>query len=216
MEQAHTRLISQLVERIAASDNAPLYLKFADTIKDAVRSAGWKMAIFFPVNASQPTTGVSRITVRKALQLLEDEGVVTRSRVTGRRINNIFEYSLKEARGFTQQVVLRGKKPDTLWVNKRVVKCPEEVARQLAIAVGSDVFMLKRIRYVDEDAVSLEESWVPAHLIHDVDAISVSLYDYFRSQQILPQRIRLGASAPGCRTPNFSRILRWTAPSRCW
>ncbi len=92
-------------------------------------------------------------------------------------------------------MVLRGKKPDTLWVNKRVVKCPEEVARQLAIAVGSDVFMLKRIRYVDEDAVSLEESRVPAHLIHDVDAISVSLYDYFRSQQILPRRTRSRVSA---------------------
>ncbi|MDI5166137.1 UTRA domain-containing protein, partial [Salmonella enterica subsp. enterica serovar Montevideo] len=42
----------------------------------------------------------------------------------------------------------------------------------------SDVFLLKRIRYVDEDAVSIEESWVPAHLIHDVDAIGISLYDY--------------------------------------
>ncbi|MDI5349604.1 UTRA domain-containing protein, partial [Salmonella enterica subsp. enterica serovar Kentucky] len=43
----------------------------------------------------------------------------------------------------------------------------------------SDVFLLKRIRYVDEDAVSIEESWVPAHLIHDVDAIGISLYDYY-------------------------------------
>jgi hypothetical protein len=51
MEQAHTRLISQLVERIAASDNAPLYLKFADTIRMPCAAAGWKMAIFFPVNA---------------------------------------------------------------------------------------------------------------------------------------------------------------------
>ena len=196
MEQAHTRLISQLVERIAASDNAPLYLKFAVTIKDAVRSGWLENGNILPGERDlSQLTGVSRITVRKALQLLEDEGVVTRSRGYGTQINNIFEYSLKEARGFTQQVVLRGKKPDTLWVNKRVVKCPEEVARQLAIAVGSDVFMLKRIRYVDEDAVSLEESWVPAHLIHDVDAISVSLYDYFRSQQILPQRPRSRVSA---------------------
>lgn len=78
-------------------------------------------------------TGVSRITVRKAMQALEEEGVVTRSRGYGTQINNIFEYSLKEARGFSQQVVLRGKKPDTLWVNKRVVKCPEEVAQQLAV-----------------------------------------------------------------------------------
>lgn len=54
-------------------------------------------------------TGVSRITVRKAMQALEEEGVVTRARGYGTQINNIFEYSLKEARGFSQQVVLRGK-----------------------------------------------------------------------------------------------------------
>ena len=85
--------------------------------------------------------------------------------------------------------------PDTLWVNKRVVKCPEEVAQQLAVEAGSDVFLLKRIRYVDEEAVSIEESWVPAHLIHDVDAIGISLYDYFRSQHIYPQRTRSRVSA---------------------
>ncbi len=43
-----------------------------------------------------------RITVRKAMQALEEEGVVTRSRGYGTQINNIFEYSLKEARGFSQ------------------------------------------------------------------------------------------------------------------
>lgn len=150
-------------------------------------------------------TGVSRITVRKAMQALEEEGVVTRSRGYGTQINNIFEYSLKEARGFSQQVVLRGKKPDTLWVNKRVVKCPEERAAACGRS-GSDVFLLKRIRYVDEEAVSIEESWVPAHLIHDADAIGISLYDYFRSQHIYPQRTR-SALAPGCRMPSFSHIF---------
>lgn len=63
------------------------------------------------------------------MQALEEEGVVTRARGYGTQINNIFEYSLKEARGFSQQVVLRGKKPDTLWVNKRVVSCPDEIAQ---------------------------------------------------------------------------------------
>lgn len=99
---------------------------------------------------------MSRITVRKAMQALEEAGVVTRARGYGTQINNIFEYSLKEARGFSQQVVLRGKMPNTLWVNKRVVKCPEEIARHLSLAPDSDVFLLKRIRYVDDDAVSIE------------------------------------------------------------
>ncbi|WP_348234544.1 UTRA domain-containing protein, partial [Salmonella enterica] len=78
-------------------------------------------------------------------------------------------------------VVLRGKKPDTLCVNKRVVSCPDEVEQHLEIPAGSDVFLLKRNRYVDEDAVSIEDYWVPAHLINDVDAIGISLYDYFSS-----------------------------------
>ena len=187
MEQAHTQLIAQLNERILAADNTPLYIKFAETVKNAVRSGVLEHGNILPGERDlSQLTGVSRITVRKAMQALEEEGVVTRSRGYGTQINNIFEYSLKEARGFSQQVVLRGKKPDTLWVNKRVVKCPEEVAQQLAVEAGSDVFLLKRIRYVDEEAVSIEESWVPAHLIHDVDAIGISLYDYFRSQHIYP------------------------------
>lgn len=46
MEQAHTQLIAQLNERILAADNTPLYIKFAETVKNAVRSGCWSMAIF--------------------------------------------------------------------------------------------------------------------------------------------------------------------------
>ena len=196
MEQAHTRLIAQLKERIAAPDNTPLYLKFAETVKNAVRSGVLAHGNILPGERDlSQLAGVSRITVRKAMQALEEAGVVTRARGYGTQINNIFEYSLKEARGFSQQVVLRGKTPNTLWVNKRVVKCPEEIARHLSLAPDSDVFLLKRIRYVDDDAVSIEESRVPVGLIPNPDDIGVSLYDYFRSQNIFPQRTRSRVSA---------------------
>ncbi len=78
-----------------------------------------------------------------------------------------------------------------------------KVAQHLAIPAGSDVFT-KRIRYADEDAVSIEESRCPRIPIHDVDAIGISLYDYFRRQSTFtPQRTR-SASAPGCRMMSFS------------
>lgn len=196
MEQAHHQLVEQLKQRFAAPDNAPLYLKFVETVKNAVRTGLLPQGNILPGERDlSQLTGVSRITVRKAMQALEDEGVVTRSRGYGTQINATFEYSLKEARGFSQQVVLRGKKPNTLWVNKRVVKCPADVAEHLAIPAESEVFLLKRIRYVDEDAVSIEESYVPTGLIADPDEIGVSLYDYFRSQNIIPQRTRSRVSA---------------------
>ncbi len=58
----------------------------------------------------------------------------------------------------------------------------------LKIAENDQVFLLKRVRYIDEQAVSIEESYVPAHLIHDPDEIQLSLYDYFRSQDISPTK----------------------------
>jgi DNA-binding GntR family transcriptional regulator len=104
MEQAHTRLIAQLNERIAAPDNTPLYLKFAETVKNAVRSGVLEHGNILPGERDlSQLTGVSRITVRKAMQALEEEGVVTRARGYGTQINNIFEYSLKEARGFSSR-----------------------------------------------------------------------------------------------------------------
>jgi DNA-binding transcriptional regulator YhcF (GntR family) len=48
MEQAHTLLIAQLNERIAAPDNTPLYLKFAETVKNAVRSGALEHGNILP------------------------------------------------------------------------------------------------------------------------------------------------------------------------
>jgi DNA-binding transcriptional regulator YhcF (GntR family) len=75
MEQAHTQLIAQLNERISAADNTPLYMKFAQTVKNAVRSGILEHGNILPGERDlSQLTGVSRITVRKAMQALEEEG----------------------------------------------------------------------------------------------------------------------------------------------
>lgn len=75
MEQAHTQLIAQLNERILAADNTPLYIKFAETVKNAVRSGVLEHGNILPGERDlSQLTGVSRITVRKAMQALEEEG----------------------------------------------------------------------------------------------------------------------------------------------
>ena len=56
-------------------------------------------------------TAFRALRCAKAMQALEEEGVVTRSRGYGTQINNIFEYSLKEARGFLSRWYCAGKSP---------------------------------------------------------------------------------------------------------
>jgi DNA-binding GntR family transcriptional regulator len=90
---------------------------------------------------------------------------------------------------------------------------PGRGGNQLSVAPESEVFLLKRIRYVDDDAVSIEESWVPVG--PDPDAIGISLYDYFRSQNIFPQRTRSRVSA---RMPDseFQAHIKMDEKYRCW
>ncbi|USD43265.1 GntR family transcriptional regulator [Vibrio sp. SCSIO 43135] len=189
-------LIELIQTRIQNKDKSPLYLKISDSVKLATEQQILKGGDFIPTERElSEVLKVSRITVRKALDVLDKEGVIVRSRGLGTMISETVEYSGKEATGFSQQVVLKGKKPDTLWIKKDVVPCSAEIAKTLNIAENDQVFLLKRVRYIDEQAVSIEESYVPAELIKDPDEIQLSLYDYFRSQDISPTRTQSRVSA---------------------
>jgi DNA-binding transcriptional MocR family regulator len=82
---------------------------------------------------------VSRITVRKAMQALEEEGVVTRARGYGTQINNIFEYSLKEARGFSAGGAARQKAQYAVG-QQTGGEMPGRGGQPAVIAPESDVF----------------------------------------------------------------------------
>ncbi len=192
----HAILFSRLAHTLAEESRTPLYKRFAVAIKDAVRDGTLVNEEILPSERDfSQSLNISRITVRKAMDELEKEGVVFRSRGYGTQICSQFEYSLKEPKGLSQQAVLRGKKPDTVWINKSKIQCSAEIGEKLGLDKGSDVYQLKRIRYVDQQAVSVEESWVPARFIADADEIGISLYDYFNKQQILPVKSQSRVSA---------------------
>ena len=191
-----TTLFSRLTASLAQESRTPLYKRFATAIKEAVRTGVLVHEEILPSERDfSQALSISRITVRKAMDELEKEGVVLRSRGYGTQICSQFEYSLKEPKGLSQQAVLRGKKPDTVWINKSKISCSAEIGEKLGLSKGSEVYLLKRIRYVDQQAVSVEESWVPARYIADADEIGISLYDYFRQQQILPVKSQSRVSA---------------------
>ncbi|PLR25822.1 GntR family transcriptional regulator [Pantoea endophytica] len=195
-----TPLFSRLTSTLADDSRTPLYRRFATAIKDAVRDGLLVHEEILPSERDfSQSLNISRITVRKAMDALEKEGVVLRSRGYGTQICSQFEYSLKEPKGLSQQAVLRGKKPDTVWINKSKIQCDAAIAEKLGLNKGSEVYLLKRIRYVDQQPVSVEESWVPARYITNADEIGISLYDYFHQQQILPVKSQSRVSA---RMPN--------------
>lgn len=196
MTSQHNALFSHLSSVLSAESKTPLYKRFVQVIKDAVRDGLLRHEEVLPSEREfSHSLGISRITVRKAMDALSQEGIVHRSRGYGTQICRALEYSLKEPQGFSQQVVLRGKKPDTEWLQKHRIRCEDDIAKKLQLPPDSEVYLLKRLRYVDQQAVSVETSWVPCDLINDASDIGISLYDYFRRHQIQPVKTQSRVSA---------------------
>src|SRR5689334_19628805 len=104
--------------------------------------------------------GVSRITVRRALELLRDEGMVTSRKGSGwsvavdpvRQVLGTFptvEASLREdGVAFRRQVLEFGYQA-----------APPDIARALRLPEGAEVLRVQRLNFADEHAVDLVTTW---------------------------------------------------------
>lgn len=183
------RVLDKLRQDLAHAGTQPLYLCFSDAIQQAINTGVLADGDFLPSERQfTEELGISRITVRKALAKLEEAGNIGRSRGYGTFIKKNAEaklsYSLADMKGFSREVLLQGRKPDTLWISREKVPADALVASKLAITEKSEVYKLKRIHYIDTQPMSVALSYVVTDAITDVQDIGVSLYDYFHRNNV--------------------------------
>lgn len=121
--------------------------------------------------------GVSRMTARRALTVLESEGLVYRS---GTRGTFVAEPRVQLRLGsFSQEVTRAGRQPgaEVLWAESR--PADPVVAEALGLKVDARVHALHRLRRSDDEPLALETTYYPADLTPGLLAgdLSGSLWD---------------------------------------
>lgn len=108
---------------------------------------------------------VSRTTIRKAIQNLASRGLVEIQRGKGTFVAQPkITQELTELSGFVEDMQALGRNPTARLLDKGVVAASETVARQLAVAVGTRVVRIRRVRLADGVAMSLDETYLPLEL----------------------------------------------------
>jgi GntR family transcriptional regulator len=131
---------------------------------------------------------VSRITVRKALDGLVNEGLLTRRHGAGTFVASRVEKNFSKLSSFTEDMISRGRTPRSEWLKRAEGSVTPEESLVLGLSPGTPVYRFHRIRFADEAPMALEYSTVPAFSLPSADAVGSSLYEALDAAGCRPAR----------------------------
>lgn len=163
-----------------AGGTGPRYVRLRQRLENAVAEG-----ILQPGNSLPPEreiaeiTGLSRVTVRRAIQDLVRKGTVIQRQGSGsfvREPETRLEQSLSQLTSFTEDMHRRGLDTSATWLERGIfVPSPEEI---VALGLGADeqVARIVRLREAGGRPMALERAALPPDVLPDPLAVSESLY----------------------------------------
>jgi len=124
-------------------------------------------------------TDLSRVTVRKAIQALADDGAVVQRHGSGSFVAAGLprvEQSLSQLTSFTEDMSRRGMDTKALWLERGLfLPSPEEVVA-LGLGSGESVSRLARLRMANERPMAIERASLPVDILPNPTLVENSLY----------------------------------------
>lgn len=129
--------------------------------------------------------GVSRDTIRKALSLLVQNGYIQKSKGRGSIVLDInrYDFPISGVVSFKELQTTLGSNVYTKVICLEKVKPDARMKEYLKLEAESKVWMIQRVRYVDDEAVILDTDFVNADIVPNLtmDIVSDSLYAYIEN-----------------------------------
>jgi GntR family transcriptional regulator len=183
----HKRAIAEL--RPSSRDASPLYVQLARRLGDAVRSGRYQAHEALPSERLlSESLGVSRVTARKAIDLLVDRGLIVRRRGSGNYIAPFLEQPLSRLTSFSEELQQRGHTPSSRWLARTVTAASADEQRSLGLSPAARVARLERLRLADGVAMAYEVSVLPHKILPHPESVEGSLYEYLSTIGQLPVR----------------------------
>ncbi|NPC94768.1 GntR family transcriptional regulator [Bacillus sp. WMMC1349] len=174
---------------IKKDSHIPIYYQIETEIKKLVESANLKPGDLIPSEREfAEKYGVSRMTVRQAINNLVNEGILVRQRGKGTFISRPkIEQTLEGLTSFSEDMKSRGMSPGTKMLGFQIMNCDQRMALKLQINEGASVYEVKRIRLADGIPMAYEISYLPVDLIKGLteEIMYASLYDYIENTLLL-------------------------------
>lgn len=184
---------ADLIGGLDEQSRAPLYQQLRRALRDAIEDNRLAAEEALPPERELAEQfGISRITVRKALDSLVGEGMLTRRQGAGTfvaaRGESRVEKHFSKLSSFTEDMISRGRKPESVWLSRASGSVTPEEALTLGLSPGAKVYRFNRIRYADGEPMAVEHSTIAGFCLPSELEVGDSLYQALDRHDARPAR----------------------------
>lgn len=177
-EASNTAALTQVLRALDPGSPQPLYLQLQQSLRAAIEQRILNPDQALPSERQLAVDlAVSRITVRKAIDGLADEGLLERRQGAGNFVCKRIDKNFAKLTSFSEDMRARGRVPSSVWLKKGQGTVMPEEALKLALSPGTLVYRFHRLRYADEAPMVIETATVAASALPSIDAVDHSLYE---------------------------------------
>lgn len=180
---------AQILKPLDPQDSQPLYQQLQRAIREAIELHALSPEDALPAERQIASDlSISRITVRKAIEGLVEEGLLVRRQGSGNFVTARIEKNLAKLTSFSEDMRARGRVPTSEWLKRAEGTVTPKEALTLRLSPGTPVFRLHRLRYADGAPMSLEYTTVVASCLPSIEAVDNSLYEALQQVGCRPVR----------------------------
>lgn len=185
-DQATLEFLAGLV---SLTSGEPLYRQLGRALKAAIDESVLKRGAVIPSERDLSTgLGLSRVTVRKAIDNLVSDGLLDRRQGAKTVVSSRLEKSLATMTSFSEDMRSRGLTPGCVWISREISRPSPTEMMALGIPGHEKVVRLRRLRTADAMPIAIETATLPARFVPDLEAIGASLYEYLTTHGAMPVR----------------------------
>lgn len=191
-------------------DAGPRYLQLRHRINEGVDSGLFKAGSSLPPEREIATiTELSRVTVRKAIQSLAEDGTIVQKQGSGSFVASQtpqFEQSLSRLTSFSEDMSRRGLNSASVWLERGVfMPSPDEVLA-LALSPDASVSRIARLRTADGKPMAIERASLSTKVLPNPLEVETSLYEVLEKVGMRPVRALQKISAINLKEENAALL----------
>jgi DNA-binding GntR family transcriptional regulator len=208
--------------RLDRTSPIPLYFQIAENLKEAIQEGSIAPGERLDNELGlAEQLGVSRPTVRQAIQRLVQQGLVVRRRGLGTVVVAPRILRPLALTSLYDELTADQRAPATAVLSLEEIAADDKLAGVLSLAAGTPVLSIERLRFADGAPLAIMHNYLPAKLLQgrtEADLEQAGLYELLRSQgvrlhaadQVLAARRATAQEARLLQAPRGATVLTMT------